>query len=365
MDDLERQIRAWADAAAPEGAGDPVTTAEVQAMGGTGPEAVGPARPGRGRWLAVAAIVIAVAAVGASALLVARQGDEAEPLDVGGSTSTTGADPLAGPVRFEVLGVADGGRLPGRSRVAAARTPGELAELWADLGLPRGRMPAVDPGMDVVVAMTFDDDACPPTLQAFERDGTTVEPQFVEGSLACEQPLVQRTFVVALEWATVGDRFVLRLPAEPDRSEVRLDVARVPTEPEVEVTWELDETTVAAGEGLSGTVTVENRSGAPIEGTTCGPFFAIRLWGEGIVQDIARPACLSTFQIPEGTSSHEVIGLTTHVSCSEGADPSEGVVACAPGGALPDLPAGTYEALLDQATPWLVPPPDPIEVTIT
>ncbi|MCB0972745.1 MAG: hypothetical protein KDA97_14665, partial [Acidimicrobiales bacterium] len=275
-------------------------------------------------------------------------------------------DPLTGPVGFDVLNVGDAGRLPPWGKATVARTSGEVAQMWADAGLD-APSPRIDPDEQVVIAMTIADDACPPTLEGFVRDGTTIEPLFVDREEACEEPLLGHTYLVAIDWATVGDAFTFRLPAQPlaDLPEVKREVERLPAEPAVEVSWELDETTPAAGDPLSGTVTVENRSGAPIEGTTCGDFFAVRLRGPDAEQVVARLACAQRFVIPEGRSSYDLTGTTTHTSCTTMADPPPDALVCEPDGSIPALPDGTYEALLDQGGTALVPPPDPIEVTIT
>ena len=382
MDDLERQIRTWADAAAPEGAGVPVTTDEVRATvrhdeepgrsDGVDANELDPSPVGgrRRRWLAAAAAVAAVAALGVGALALTG-GDDAEPLDVGTTTTTTTVDPLAGPVGFEVLAVAQGGRAQPWGPGTIARTPGEVAQLWADAGLD-APTPTVDLEERVVVGMTIIDGACPPILEGFAREGDgeadpTIRPVLDTTAADCVEPMLGHTLVVAVDWATVGDAFTLHIPAQgrADLIEVRAEVRRLAAEPEVEVTWELDETTVAAGDPLSGEVTVVNRSGAPIEGTTCGPFFAVRLRGPEAEQVVARPLCASGFTIPEGRSTYELRGTTSHSSCTLAPAPDEDDLACAPDGTVPSLPPGTYEALLDQATPGLVPPPDPIMVTIT
>jgi hypothetical protein len=76
-DDLTRALEAWADATDP--AGDPVTTAEVTATddGATGP---GPLRiPGRRRWPAVAAAVVALAGITAAVAVALTRSDDRVP----------------------------------------------------------------------------------------------------------------------------------------------------------------------------------------------------------------------------------------------------------------------------------------------
>ena len=136
--------------------------------------------------------------VGAAAAVIGRN-DGTTIVRTGGGDTTTS---LSGPVTFEVLRLAssDGQRM---GTLRAATDQDALDRLWADTGT-KGPPPTVDLASQVVVSITIPDDACPPKLDGFDRRGTALEPRFVEPSTDCIKPLVPKTFVVAMDWASTG-----------------------------------------------------------------------------------------------------------------------------------------------------------------
>lgn len=137
------------------------------------------------------------------------------------TTTPTTTDPSAAPgegqparsaaVRFEVLEVFESVDHVGALRAAVDATA--LGRLWSDRGYP-GQPPAVDFDTAVVVVVTIPDDACPPELEEFERGGDVLTPSFREVTAGCDEPLIPKTFVVALDRASVVPSFTLRLPGD-------------------------------------------------------------------------------------------------------------------------------------------------------
>lgn len=185
-------------------------------------------RAGRIRFAAVAAALVLVLGIGVTAVVASGRDTT---LDVGGETGggpgtsvpTTLAD--SGPVEFEVLAMEQATEPMGTLR--AAVDPAELGALWTGIKIP-GDLPPVDLTRWVVVSMTIPDDACPPTLTGFDGDGSVLTPVFVEPEGGCIEPLIPKTFVVAIARSSVEPRFTLRLPGWDSVSdpygEQRLDV---------------------------------------------------------------------------------------------------------------------------------------------
>lgn len=116
-------------------------------------------------------------------------------------------------VTFEVLAAVEAGpEEVGSLRSAVTRA--EYEALWQGVD-GKGPAPAVDLDRNVVVSITIPDDACPPTLTGFDRDGDVLTPRFVETASACDEPLIPKTFVVALDREAVTPSFTLRLPGQP------------------------------------------------------------------------------------------------------------------------------------------------------
>ena len=137
-------------------------------------------------------------------------------------------EPEHGPVLFEVLAVTAGEGKLGRLR--SATDPEGYDELWDAVGTGDDQ-PQLDLAEHVVVSITIADDACPPDLVGFERDGSTLSPQFVEPVDACRQPLIARTFIVALDRAGLVPEFTLHLRGNGNFYEDQNMTVEVPPQP--------------------------------------------------------------------------------------------------------------------------------------
>lgn len=218
MDELEQQIAAWGNATM-DGSGPPVTAKEVRARNTTGTFS---RRVGVGsgwRWAlgggVAAAVLVFVALV---AVVVDGRDDGPEQV----RTSDGVADGIGGPsaeVSFEVLAMGPA-LMNGMGSFDAARNPEELSEVWADAGRPPPA-PIVDFDEQIVLSITIPDDACPPELVAFDwldeelDDRRVLQPRFVEPDRGCSEPLFPKTYLVAVDWATTGDDYWIRVPGQP------------------------------------------------------------------------------------------------------------------------------------------------------
>ncbi|WP_421118038.1 hypothetical protein ACE2AJ_11590 [Aquihabitans daechungensis] len=412
MVDVEQQIKAWADASAPTG--PPVTATDVIEGRATAP-AVIPigGRPARGRWLATAAAVLAVGAIGIGLALSAGD-DGPERIRTNDPTTSTAvatSEPgFVGAVSFDLLGMTatSEDRI---GRLEAAQSQRELDELWSAAGLDEAsggmnafNAPEIDFDEQVVVSITIPDDACPPTLTAFQRDGTSIQPRFVEPQNGCEEPLIPKVFVAALDWASTGDEFLLTFVGlrPEDDTETLLVTRRTATDAvsttrpveavtttsveavtttsveeaprttdpgrspsgELTASLDLDGTSVRSGGKLTGTITVVNDTGQPIRGTTCGGYFLGLLANDDYQQEIIRPACASDFTIPEGTSTHPVDAVATYTSCTPSGAENGDHPPCEDDGSIPALPPGKYRLTVDDPQD-LVPAIRPVTITVT
>ena len=134
-------------------------------------------------------------------------------------------DPVPAPPvdSFEVLAVQAGMDM---GVLRSAVDIEELARLWAD-GRLEGQLPELDFDRWIVVSIAIPDDACPPTLGEFDvTDGAIWTAVFVETANECIEPLIPKTYVVAIDRSSVSPRFTLRLPGDPtfDFEEQRLEI---------------------------------------------------------------------------------------------------------------------------------------------
>lgn len=116
--------------------------------------------------------------------------------------------------------------------------------------------------------------------------------------------------------------------------------------------------TISSGENLTGTITVHNRTGTPIEITYCGGVF------EGVLSNDEAPqlpfmrSCAQHATVPTGSSTYDVVVLTTYNRC----EPAPAIPACTPDGPPPVLPPGIYEAIV--VGPDELPPVPPVEIRV-
>lgn len=217
--DLADQIRAWGDAVEARGGESARAEDILDSHLPTGRSAArSPLRPHRQhRRLVLATVVCVTIAVTAMAIGRARN-DTPDRVSTGGSGITgggqdSGREP-SGEVTFDLLGMHDAVH-DQMGTVRSASTPRELAALWSDAGLAPPT-PIIDFDRQVVVSITIPDDACPPTLEAFDRGGSTIAPRFVETAPGCNKPLIPKTYVAAIDWASTGPSFRVFLKGQPN-----------------------------------------------------------------------------------------------------------------------------------------------------
>jgi hypothetical protein len=159
---------------------------------------------------AVVAALIAVAVVVAGQL--EDDGTVLVTTDPPAPTTTAPGGPLLADEDFDLLSRHEARGASPIGSLRSAVDQRELDELWAAVGLT-GDAPAI--GSRVVVSITIPDDACPPELVRFERDGDVLTPVFVEPEAGCIEPLIPKTYVVALhDRAALRPAFTLLLPAD-------------------------------------------------------------------------------------------------------------------------------------------------------
>lgn len=115
---------------------------------------------------------------------------------------------------------------------------------------------------------------------------------------------------------------------------------------------------------MSGRVVVDNNTGHALYAETCRGLFSVVLSSRSYhpTSGGASVACGPTKAIPAGRSSYPVTIQATYLSCSV-TGTAGGFQTCLPHMKLPPLPAGTYQATLDQ--PGIVPEPPVIKIRVT
>lgn len=168
----------------------------------------------RRRRVEAGALVALLVFGGALAVAAATGGDRATRVATAppeGPTST--AAPASPEVAFRVVAQRPAAE-DDVGQLRAATDAAGLEALWAEIGF-EGEPPSVDLVQDLVVSITIPDDACPPELVEFRRDGDQLTPVFEQPTGGCDEPLIPKTYVVAIERASVAPAFVLHLPADP------------------------------------------------------------------------------------------------------------------------------------------------------
>jgi hypothetical protein len=127
----------------------------------------------------------------------------------------------------------------------------------------------------------------------------------------------------------------------------------------------LDETTVPAGEPITGTVTVDNETGHPIP-TSCERWVQVGLANAQIDYEATwlAPLCFGP-PIPTGESHQSITVATRYNYCAPSPTSVPAKPRCLPGDMMPPLPAGTYHTVVAAALSTItVPTPPPVEVQI-
>lgn len=133
---------------------------------------------------------------------------------------------------FRVIHVAE------RSRqnigfMGAATDSAALAHLWEDLGLPDGPpVPDIDFEREVVVALVIPDGACAHELVDIVVDGLVRMPVFQQPGGGCIEPLIPKTYVVALSHELAPSGSILRYPDDPELQARREGPTEIPIWPD-------------------------------------------------------------------------------------------------------------------------------------
>ncbi len=114
---------------------------------------------------------------------------------------------------------------------------------------------------------------------------------------------------------------------------------------------------------MTAQVVIENATGHPLDLTGCGSLFAVALARPGYQPQIGWPTCAQRIVIPSGRTVEHVTVMASYLECSSGAQTPPTLPTCLPGGPLPPLPVGQYQATLFQST-QVGPAPEPIPVRV-
>jgi hypothetical protein len=133
--------------------------------------------------------------------------------------------------------------------------------------------------------------------------------------------------------------------------------------PPLSAVVELPSRTMRAGSAMSARVIVDNHTGHAIAVSGCDRLFQVALVSADYHPAVAWASCLRHFTIRIGQSSYPATITASYTDCYQG-QPQGDLRPCLPGGAMPPLPAGDYQALLFQAS-YAVPAPPPIPVRVT
>ena len=199
--------------------------------------------------------------------------------------------------------------------------------------------------------------------------GVTLGPPEGPGRGSARRPSATRAVLtlLVLPAALAG---VLLAAMHVDRQPARL-VGQVPAVPPAPatVTLSVAGTTLRAGRPLAATVAVVNhtdralRGGCPGHGWPVLLLSGAGLSGAGWSDLMPCPPAL----MPPGLSRVRVTVPTTYRQCSQaGATGRPDIPACAPGPAMPPLPAGTYQLNVGPAgLPAGTSLPSPVTITLT
>lgn len=305
MDELEQQIEAWGDAAM-ERPDPPITAKEVRgrSVGNEGRSST--SRAGTRPWVLGGVAAALVVLVALAAVVVDGEDDVPEQVQTADGVGEKSAE-----VTFEVLAMGPA-LMNGMGSFDAARNPEELSEVWADAGQPPP-VPIVDFEEQIVLSITIPDDACPPELVAFdwldeELEGRRVLlPRFVEPDRGCAEPLFPKTYLMAVDWATTGDDYWIRLPGQPAHgyAEANFRVARG----EVEAQGEWDRPPTDNQQDVSSLLMRAAIQASLLDGPTYWMSGEARnLWFAVMLPDSAE-GTLSWFEITAGRPEDPRAGL--------------------------------------------------------
>jgi hypothetical protein len=118
-----------------------------------------------------------------------------------------------------------------------------------------------------------------------------------------------------------------------------------------------------AGTTVTARVVIGN-AGPPVHFIDCGGAFQVLLGNSRVHPDPGWPMCAHEDVIPSGESVRVVRGMAMYTSCTPSPPYVPGLVHCLPGGKIPPLPAGTYQAQVIPVNSALLPAPPPVTVQV-
>jgi hypothetical protein len=114
-----------------------------------------------------------------------------------------------------------------------------------------------------------------------------------------------------------------------------------------------------AGTTVTARIVIGN-SGPPVPFVDCDDPYQVVLGSARARPGAGWPACAHRDTIPSGESVRQARVVATYTACGTG----PGLVRCLPGGGLPALPAGSYQARVIPVNPVLLPAPAPVAVLV-
>ena len=189
-------------------------------------------------------------------------------------------------------------------------------------------------------------DTLPPVLVPNATQGFNIgQAAVVDGNLYILEPPQQLG-------STVGQYATLTRVAAPTGSSsvspgTPPPVTAAPGKANVAIS--LDRTTAPAGTTIAGTVTIDNRTGAPIAvpGGTCNGWLFVGLFNAKITYSPLNGSVgCAAFEIPIGQSRYQISVSTRYQACTQ--DPTQATYtnpACLSSG-MPPLPPGTYQTTI-------------------
>jgi hypothetical protein len=116
-----------------------------------------------------------------------------------------------------------------------------------------------------------------------------------------------------------------------------------------------------AGTTATATIVIDN-AGPPVRFIDCIDAYQVVLVNRHVHPQVGWMQCAERDVIPRGESVRKVAVMATYTSCGTAA--GAGLVGCLPGGKIPPLPAGTYQAQLVPVNTGLLPAPPPVTVQV-
>jgi hypothetical protein len=114
-----------------------------------------------------------------------------------------------------------------------------------------------------------------------------------------------------------------------------------------------------AGTTATARIVIDN-AGPPVRFIDCIEAYQVVLVSRQVPPNVGWMMCAQRDVIPSGESVRKVTVMATYSSCGS----APGLVGCLPGGKIPPLPAGTYQARVVPVNTGLLPAPPPVTVRV-